>query len=529
MSKALMNSAIGGAVIAGAVVVAVATGLIDLGKDTGADEAAKAPADPSGQMASVAPEAGPDTGPEMGSEAGPEATPGSDSGSDSGPVSAAEAGDKASVDTVAPQADTTSVEPEAEATADVADAEQAETTATDERVVAPAIESAPQPPRFDTVRAAPGGSTLIAGAGEPGAEVEVLVGGEPATSTKIGNDGNFVAFVDLPSEGAASVLTLRMRAGTGSAVMSEREVIVIPASVTQTVALASPQAGGAPEALQAPEAPTAPALSGLAAMDAAPQTGSVPGGPTSETGPDATASAVPMPSAGGAPESLAAPKGEAAPAGRDGFGAPGVAALSAGAVAGIAGAADAVPSAGTETTASPTVLMAGPDGIEAMPATPLLPGDVALDSISYDNDGEVHIAGRGEDTAFVRVYLDNTPVTTSRIREDGRWKVQLPEVDSGTYMLRVDQVDASGQVLARVESPFLREDPALLAGMSQGTGPFREITVQPGHTLWAISKDRYGDGVQYLKIFRANADRIRNPDLIYPGQIFDLPDEVVAE
>ena len=50
------------------------------------------------------------------------------------------------------------------------------------------------------------------------------------------------------------------------------------------------------------------------------------------------------------------------------------------------------------------------------------------------------------------------------------------------------------------------------------------MTVQPGNTLWAISKERYGEGIEYVKVFDANRDRIRNPDLIYPGQIFDLPD-----
>ncbi|WP_370225031.1 LysM peptidoglycan-binding domain-containing protein [Pararhodobacter marinus] len=50
------------------------------------------------------------------------------------------------------------------------------------------------------------------------------------------------------------------------------------------------------------------------------------------------------------------------------------------------------------------------------------------------------------------------------------------------------------------------------------------ITVQPGHTLWHISRERYGQGEQYVIIYRANRSQIRDPDLIYPGQIFTLPD-----
>nr|WP_272911570.1 LysM peptidoglycan-binding domain-containing protein [Loktanella sp. M215] len=49
-------------------------------------------------------------------------------------------------------------------------------------------------------------------------------------------------------------------------------------------------------------------------------------------------------------------------------------------------------------------------------------------------------------------------------------------------------------------------------------------TVQPGSTLWAIARDNLGDGMLYVSVFNANADQIRDPDLIYPGQVFVIPD-----
>ena len=62
------------------------------------------------------------------------------------------------------------------------------------------------------------------------------------------------------------------------------------------------------------------------------------------------------------------------------------------------------------------------------------------------------------------------------------------------------------------------------SGAGGGVPPVSLITVQPGHTLWAISDARYGAGELYVVIYRANRDQIRNPDLIYPGQVFTLPD-----
>ena len=55
------------------------------------------------------------------------------------------------------------------------------------------------------------------------------------------------------------------------------------------------------------------------------------------------------------------------------------------------------------------------------------------------------------------------------------------------------------------------------------SGPVQAITVQPGHTLWAIARERYGAGLLSVRLFEANASQIRDPDLIYPGQVFDLP------
>jgi nucleoid-associated protein YgaU len=45
----------------------------------------------------------------------------------------------------------------------------------------------------------------------------------------------------------------------------------------------------------------------------------------------------------------------------------------------------------------------------------------------------------------------------------------------------------------------------------------------PGHTLWGISQKFYGNGARFQLIFAANANQIRNPNLIYPGQTFVVP------
>lgn len=178
---------------------------------------------------------------------------------------------------------------------------------------------------------------------------------------------------------------------------------------------------------------------------------------------------------------------------------------------------------------SQTVLLTDETGVRVLQTPsvgtpPDVMSSVALDAITYSPDGDVELSGRGQGTGFVRIYLDNNPVVTSPISPAGDWTTPLPEVDTGVYTLRVDEVDTTGAVTSRVETPFKREDQALLtAAQSTESPPIRAITVQPGSTLWAISRKAYGEGLLYVRVFEANRDRIRDPDLIYPGQVFALP------
>ena len=62
------------------------------------------------------------------------------------------------------------------------------------------------------------------------------------------------------------------------------------------------------------------------------------------------------------------------------------------------------------------------------------------------------------------------------------------------------------------------------AGAGIGGGQqSRTYTVQAGDTLSKISKQFYGDGNQYMKIFEANQDQLKDPNLIQPGQKLKIP------
>ncbi|UWR51448.1 LysM peptidoglycan-binding domain-containing protein [Phaeobacter inhibens] len=212
-----------------------------------------------------------------------------------------------------------------------------------------------------------------------------------------------------------------------------------------------------------------------------------------------------------------------------------------------AGAAqsDETPAAATAPETAPeqrAVLRSDASGVTLVqPPTPTLaeaPETVALDTISYDAEGAVVLSGRVRSDAVVRAYLDNAAVADLPVDEEGRWSGVLPDVAPGIYALRLDALDTEGKVLSRLETPFKREAPEVLqpsleATATDATSPdaaptgakplVRLVTVQEGDTLWAISRERYGDGLLYVRVFDANREAIRDPDLIYPGQVFSVP------
>ena len=183
----------------------------------------------------------------------------------------------------------------------------------------------------------------------------------------------------------------------------------------------------------------------------------------------------------------------------------------------------------------PAVLLAAPEGTRLLQpgggtAAPEALDTISVDTISYDDAGGVQLAGRGRPDGFARIYVNNAPVRTTEIAPDGSWRAELPGVDAGVYTLRVDEVTAEGEVRSRVETPFQREAAADIRRIADGDAPedgprAAVVTVQPGYTLWGISRRSYGDGVQYVRIYEANRDLIRDPDLIYPGQVFTVPVE----
>ena len=140
---------------------------------------------------------------------------------------------------------------------------------------------------------------------------------------------------------------------------------------------------------------------------------------------------------------------------------------------------------------------------------------LSLDTINYTASGDVVLAGRAASEQTVRIYVDNEPVVLGEVN-NGKWNFEIPNIEEGIYTLRVDALNKDGEVVDRVESPFQR----VILEMERG-----QATIQPGFTLWKLAELKYGFGMRYVQIFEANRDSIKDPDLIYPGQVFQIPEK----
>lgn len=343
--------------------------------------------------------------------------------------------------------------------------------------VAMAMDLAESAPKFDMLRVTDVGNVLIAGRAPATSAVSALLDETPVAQSISSSVGEFVMMFDIEPAPAPRMLELEVRLPSGDRVRSADTLMLAPSSG---------------------------ALAGMSGPDGLPAA-------TQVARPVEVAPLFPDASAPDKPDiDLAKGDAGAAPDASDGMAAMPVADTD----------------APTRTSPSTLAMLVRADGtVELLGEAPRLPQAgaeaVSIDAVVYDQEGEVSVSGRARPgAAGIQIYLDNQPILWARATDDGNWQAQLDGIERGVYRLRVDELDEAAQVTSRAEIPFERVTPQIAR---DGLGA-QALIVQPGNTLWRMAEDQFGDGRRYMRIFDANREQIRNPDLIYPGQVFMLPE-----
>ncbi len=341
----------------------------------------------------------------------------------------------------------------------------------------PAAEAVPTPaqgPAFDVVRVEPNGDSVIAGRGVPGGKVELLRNGAVHDTATADASGLF-ALTPPPLAPGEHNLSLRFTAPDGT---------VREAPQTVTVVVAQDRTTPPVVALAAPGAPT-----------------------VIVSAPDA----------------------------------------------GTRQAPSAAPAAAAPTAAGPRA--------------------VAVRAVESEEGGKLFVSGTATPGSSVRLYLNDSYLASAVADAQGAVSFSIQGgIRPGDYRVRLDQLAGpAGQVANRAEVPYqvpatqMAAAPAAVPGASAppaampaiplpppaaapGQAPalsapavsaavpapastpsavvvpeVKTTTVSRGDSLWRISQRVYGQGVRYTVIYGANDGQIRDPDLIYPGQVFVLP------
>jgi len=388
-----------------------------------------------------------------------------------------------------PQAPANSMAPANNKMAPANNAMTSASNATAPAASAPAAQTPAGPilPTFDVVRVEGNGSIVVAGNAAPNAKVEILNGGMVLGSTDAGPDGAFAIVLDDPLKPGDYTITLRATAGGVAVASAQTAVVSVPQSRTGQV-LAMVEEPGKPSELLSVPHPAAPAAAGQAAAPAT------------------------------------------------------------------------APAASTTAPATQAPTATGQAPAPATPAPVAAAGEpkIAVEAVEIDGS-KIFVAGTADSGRKVRAYADDMLLGEAKTSPDGHFLIEAKrDIPVGSYTIHVDGLADDGvKVVARAAVPFEREPgesiaavapneakpaeakpaagaPAKVAeatpsaGAAETVAPKLEhadgsVIIRRNDTLWRISRRVYGHGTRFSTIYLANQGQIRDPDRIWPGQVFKVP------
>lgn len=142
---------------------------------------------------------------------------------------------------------------------------------------------------------------------------------------------------------------------------------------------------------------------------------------------------------------------------------------------------------------------------------------LALETAEYGAHHRLMLSGHADPAARLNIYAGDRLIGTVTADSAGKWALTASHpAPPGGVELRLDELAADGSVAYRVAAPFEAIGTGVVA-------PGGNYVVRRGNSLWVISRQLYGEGFRYTAIYSANRDQIRDPNKIYPGQMFKLP------
>ncbi len=375
-------------------------------------------------------------------------------------------------------------------------------------------------PSFDVVRVESNGSIVVAGNAAPNSKVEILNGSTVLGSTVAGPDGAFVIVLDDPLKPGDYTIALRSTTGDVVTPSMQTAVVSVPKDAAGQVLAMVEEPGKPAELLTVPAPGTKPAAPAAGDQAAAPAA-EAPAAPAG-TAPAAPAPATPPAAA------VAEPKIVVEAIEIDGnkiF---------------VAGLADA----GRKVRAYANDILLGdaltsPDGHFLVEATRDIPvGSYTIHVDGLDADG-VKVVARAA-VPFEREPGEAVAAVAPAETKPAEAKPAEPKPAApAAAEAPAEPAGAPAAPATEAPAPAVPAAPATEApaGVAAATPDVPEtvapklehadgaVIIRRNDTLWRISRRVYGHGVRYSTIYLANQDQISDPDRIWPGQVFKVPEK----
>ena len=161
------------------------------------------------------------------------------------------------------------------------------------------------------------------------------------------------------------------------------------------------------------------------------------------------------------------------------------------------------------------------DTTEAAPTKPQAKSQIAAlapSAIIWRDASRILISGTSRGGVRVTVNDEKGQFGEALVLADGAWQVAGSlDMDIAVNHLRFALFDEANHIIARYDLPVKARD------LAKGQDGSPLVVVNKGDMLWRIAYHQLGEGVKYVDIVRRNQQDINDPDLIYPKQIFAVP------
>ena len=140
---------------------------------------------------------------------------------------------------------------------------------------------------------------------------------------------------------------------------------------------------------------------------------------------------------------------------------------------------------------------------------------LALDSSEHFDNEKLRLKGRSIPKAEIQIFISKKLIGKSIADVQGNWEFSINEIVFENYDL---------EIKSSFENNILSLKTQILNGKIDSKLFYeKEIIVENGNSLWRIARKTLGGGILYAEIYKNNKKIINDPDLIFPGQVFKIP------